>query len=291
MPSFQHFPAPIRAVARHAILSNWIVPVPAFLRGLAIASVLNNTAPPAYLLGHVKDGGWWYFFMVGIAVKAPIAFLILCLIGLLALVEFARAGKWTALAPAVSVAAILIATMSVKYYAGVRHVMVLFPLLAMVAGCAAAHLWQLRLPVRLAGKLLLLCLLAWQVHATVMASSDFLAYFNEFVSDPSKALVAGCDLDCGQDVLRLSQALQDRKVQTAHIALWSSADMTQMGLPPFDILAPFQPVRGWVAVSSRARRLGCVFHETYPLGAFAWLNGYQPVALVGKTIQLYYIPD
>src|SRR5207249_4686345 len=162
-------------VARNAIHSNWIVPVPAFLRGLAIATVLNNTAPPAYLLGHVKNGGWWYFFLVSMSMKAPIAFLILCSIGLLALAEFARAEKWTALAPAVSVAAILIATMSVKYYSGVRHVMVVFPLLAMVAAAGSAHLWQLGLPGRLAGKLLLLCLLAWHVHATVTASSDFLA--------------------------------------------------------------------------------------------------------------------
>jgi hypothetical protein len=36
--------------------------------------------------------------------------------------------------------------------------------------------------------------------------------------------------------------------------------------------------------------MGDVFHESYPPGAFAWLDRYQPVAYVGKTIRLYYIP-
>jgi len=54
--------------------------------------------------------------------------------------------------------------------------------------------------------------------------------------------------------------------------------MTKMGLPPFDVPPPFQPARGWVAVSSRALRFGDLFHETYPQGAFAWLGAYQPVA-------------
>jgi len=162
----------------------------------------------------VKNGGWWYFFLVGGAVKTPIPFLILCSVGLLSLAEFASAKKWTALAPAISVVVILTVTTSVKYDAGVRHVMILFPLLAMVAGCGAAYLWQLRSAGRVTGKLLLVCLLAWQVHSSLKAGSDFLAYFNEFVgTDPSKVLVAGCDLDCGQDVMRLSVELRQRNIQ------------------------------------------------------------------------------
>ena len=54
-------------------------------------------------------------------------------------------------------------------------------------------------------------------------------------------LVTGCDLDCGQDLFRLSQALRDRGVSHFSVAVWSSADMTQMNLPVFDVLQPFQP--------------------------------------------------
>ena len=36
--------------------------------------------------------------------------------------------------------------------------------------------------------------------------------------------------------------------------------------------------------------MGDFFHTTYPAGAFAWLDQYEPVEHIGKTIRLYYIP-
>ena len=41
----------------------------------------------------------------------------------------------------------------------------------------------------------------------------------------------------------------------------------------------------------RALRFGDVFHHSYPPGAFAWIEKYEPVAQVGKTTRLYYIPE
>jgi hypothetical protein len=75
MPSFQHFPAPVRGIAREMVLSDWNLPAPAFIHGFATAWVLNKSAPLSYLLGQTKNGGWWYFFLVALAVKAPLPFL------------------------------------------------------------------------------------------------------------------------------------------------------------------------------------------------------------------------
>ncbi|MGA8312159.1 MAG: hypothetical protein WB755_19155 [Terriglobales bacterium] len=54
---------------------------------------------------------------------------------------------------------------------------------------------------------------------------------------------------------------------------------------------PFVPTPGWFAISLRTRRIGDFLHTSYPPGAFAWLDQYQPVERVGKTILLYYIPE
>jgi hypothetical protein len=35
-------------------------------------------SPLSYLLGNTKAGGWCYFFLVAVAVKTPLPFLILC---------------------------------------------------------------------------------------------------------------------------------------------------------------------------------------------------------------------
>jgi hypothetical protein len=291
MPSFQHFPAPVRGIARNILLSDPLLPAPALLRGAAVSWALNQGAPPAYLLGKVKNGGWWYFFLVGLGVKTPIPFLVLCLVGLWALSK-QKPVRWTAVAPAASALAILFVSMFVKYNAGLRHTMIVVPLLAVIAGSGCSFLWQSPGNLRFWRRSALAGLLLWQCLSSLQAHPDYIAYFNEFAGrDPSRVLVAGCDLDCGQDLFRLAQALRERKISHLNMAVWSSADMSRMNLPSFETPPAFQPVTGWVAISLRSLRMGDLFHDTYPPGAFAWLDSKQPVGQVGKTIRLYYIPE
>jgi hypothetical protein len=134
--------------------------------------------------------------------------------------------------------------------------------------------------------------LLWQCVSTVRASNDYMAYFNEFAGkDPSRVMVAGCDLDCGQDLFALSHELQTRHISHVTLALWTSADMSKLSFPQFEVPQPYKPVTGWFAISLRALRFGDLFHTTYPPDAFAWVGRYRPVALVGKTILLYCIPE
>jgi len=297
MPSFQHFPAPLARVGRWLVAGDPLLPAPAIIKGVADAYVLNQAHPPAYLLGHIKDGGWWYFFLLGVAVKSPLPFLILAIVGAASLRKFDLQRRWRALAPALAALAVFLITMPVSYNAGVRHVMVVFPLLAIVAGRGASHLWnmqkgQVQVAPRIAALAVLIALLCWQVVSTVSASTDFLAYFNELAgSDPSQVLVTGCDLDCGQDLDQLAREFQSRHISHATIVVWTSADPARSHLPEFVVPQANRPVTGWFAISLRARRFGSSFHTMYPPGAFDWLNAYQPVAHVGKTILLYYIPE
>jgi len=292
MPSFQHFPAPLARTGRWLISSNPRVPAPALIKGLAVALVLNTTRPAAYLLGHIKEGGWWYFFLIGVAVKSPLPFLILALVGAVSLRGFDSRQRWQALAPVLAAIAVLLVTMPVKYNAGVRHVLIVFPLLAIVAGQGCSYLWHMQGRGRPAARVALISLLCWQCVSSARASGDFLAYFNELAgSDPSRVMVAGCDLDCGQDLFLLAHEFQARQISHATLAIWTSADPSRMNLPKFDVPEANRPVTGWFAISLRALRFGDSFHMTYPPGAFDWLSAYQPVARVGKTILLYDIPQ
>jgi hypothetical protein len=300
IPSFQHFPAPLARIERQLVQSNPLIPAPALLRGAAQAWELNNVRSDTYLLGHIRSGGWWYFFQVCVAVKAPIPLLILFVVGVISAWSLPPARRWKALAPAVAAAAILVVTMPVKYQVGTRHVLVVFPLLCVTAGCGAAYLWHggrrraselFRRLHRLGLRAALIALLAWQGVSSVRAGNDFLSYFNEFAGKtPGTVLQTGCDLDCGQDLFRLARELNTRHVSHANIAVWTSSIPERMGLPQFDVPPANHPVLGWFAVSERAMCCGAVFHESYPPGAFDWLNAYQPVAYVGKTIRLYRIP-
>ncbi len=152
IPSFRQFPAPIARAGRWLVASDPLIPAPALIKGVADAWVLNKERPEAYLLGHVKEGGWWYFFLLGVAVKSPLPFLILAAIGAVSLKTLDAQRRWRAMTPLLAALAVLLVTLPVKYNAGVRHVMVVFPLLAIVAGSGCSYLWHQREARRIAAR-------------------------------------------------------------------------------------------------------------------------------------------
>jgi hypothetical protein len=177
----------------------------------------------------------------------------------------------------------------VNYQVGTRHVLLCALLIVITAAFGLGRLLD-RESHRLIAVSVLVLLLSWQVIESARAQTNFIAYFNQLAGpDPSKILVTGCDLDCGQDMYALSRELRSRGVNRFTLAVWSSADLDSLGLPPYDVPSGGERPSGWIAVSARAFRTGAVLHETLPPRSFDWLENYRPVSKVGKTIDLYYI--
>jgi hypothetical protein len=122
---------------------------------------------------------------------------------------------------------------------------------------------------------------------------DYLTYTSDFAgSTPDYSLVLDADFDAGQNVLQLARVLRERNVQHLKLRLYTSADLSQMGLPPFEVLAPYEKATGWVAVSVHHLRTG--EGPWYPEKAdgYAWLNAYSAVTSpVEKTIRLVFVPE
>ncbi|HUA16868.1 MAG TPA: glycosyltransferase family 39 protein [Verrucomicrobiae bacterium] len=296
MPSFQHFPRPLRATARSLVLRNPRLPAPELLHGIALAWALNSSTSQTYLFGHIQRRGWWYFYLVALGVKLPLSFLLLFVASIFVIAARGpRAGghdvERSVFLPLSALAAILLVTMHVSYQVGVRHVMVAFPLMAILAGVGSATFvvdrsWSL------VARWAVVALLATQLIESASAQSDFLSYFNTLAAkDPSRVLVMGCDLDCGQDVLRLAAELHSRHISRCALLIWSSADTEHSGLPPDAQPDAQGRYQGWIALSARAARMGDVLHESFSPGRFAWLEHYQPVAKVGNTIRLFYVGE
>src|SRR4030095_4096501 len=97
--------------------------------------------------------------------------------------------------------------------------------------CGVWRLWQRGRHQRLAARCILCGLLIWQVGSSVSAATDFLSYFNFLAGrDPSRTFVAGCDLDCGQDLVRLSRELRARRITQVTLALWTRAGVTKIDM-------------------------------------------------------------
>ena len=270
------------------------------INGIVAVKAHNDSGHLSYLLGRVSTTGWWYFYLVALAVKTPIPLLVAGPAGVawLARDGWRRHDPW-ALAPAVLVVTMLtFASLFSRINIGVRHILVLYPFLAIGAAYLTVRAWRslaagrssssASVPDALrsrraatAGTAALLALVFWQLSTLWSAYPDYLPYFNEAVPHPERVLVDS-DLDWGQDLYRLELRTAQLGVAKLNIAYRGTADLKREPLPPFEVLASRRPVSGWVAISELAR--------TRNPADYAWLGAYRPLERIGKSIDLYYIP-
>jgi MFS family permease len=284
-------PHAVKQVALKIVDLNPSLPAPGFLKGIVEAWMANKESPPAYALGHVRRGGFWYFYWLALGVKTPLALLLLTSFGI-AFALFSSKRDWRIMAPAVSVLAILAVAMVVKVNLGIRHILFIYPLMSLTAIGFAVFLWERRRLWPQLVALTLLGLFGWQIVASAAIHPDYIAYFNEIATrHKDDYLLFGCDLDCGQDLWRLTHTLKARGITRLSIKLETSADLSRMDLPPFHVLEPYERATGWVAASVLFTRTGRAMWDLSDPQGWAWLNAYQPVQQVGNTIRLYNIPE
>lgn len=276
------------AVAAGAVtlLAAYRFQVAPFVAGLRMLLEHQAAGHDAFLLGRTGDGGWWYFFPVTFAVKTPIPFLALAAAG--GWMVWRRGWltrDWRPVAPLLAALLVLLIGMTSRVTIGLRHILAIYPLLAVPAGFATWRLWTA--PVhRVRYAALAGLLVAWQALATVRAHPDHLAWFNAFAGrHPERIVVAG-DLDWGQDLLRLADTLRSRKVDTLALAYFGSADPRRLLPVTLRPLAPDERPTGWIAASEAVLK-GVGFE---PHHGFEWLDSVAPAAHAGRSIRLYYRP-
>ena len=267
------------------------LPAPELYDGLRELRDTNRSAPRSYLFGEVKDGGWWYFYPIAIAVKTPLAVLLLALIGgvSLALNWLRNRSDWQRAVPIVAFLGPIVAAAPTKLDIGVRHVMPVFAFLSMLAAVGAVKLWNCRpantrdsrLPL-FAGRTAVVVLFAWFMVSSARAHPDYLSYFNEFGgSNPSNILVIS-DVDWGQDYTRLSTYLREQQIKHVSIASDTYFDPATLGFPETVLLQCRETATGWIAVEERRAR---VHPECYE-----WITSQPLKTYVGKTMRVYYVP-
>jgi 4-amino-4-deoxy-L-arabinose transferase-like glycosyltransferase len=279
--------AALRDVLEHASY----VPVVAypFFRGIFDLIRHNDESDHWNLfLGEKRNHGWWYYYPVALAAKTPFAFLLLLPVGIVFLFHGARTSPahhpgwrpWTLLLPC---AAILLTALLSHVNIGIRHILPIYVMLSGIAGFAAVRLFAHSRQ----GRVLCVLLLLLFGIASASAHPDYLAYFNELAAGSSEGnFGVDSDLDWGQDLARLPTACARQHIGSLHIAYFGSADLSLFDLPPWKRLAPEQRESGWIAISVFSLKLGTADQPD----AYAWLEPYRPVDMVGKSIRLYFIP-
>lgn len=269
------------------------LPAPTLIHGLAWVCAHDRNGHPSYLLGQVRHRGHRGFYLIALAVKTPLPLLLAVP---LAMVGLGRRGwrsrRWGGLAPLAAAAAVVAVASSAHIHIGVRHVLVVYPLVAVALGVAVAGwLDHGRARVR---QLAVAGAVALQLVSVARAFPHYLTYFNPLAGDEPGAILLDSDLDWGQGLPGLAAALRGQRVEALHLAYFGTARPCAAGLPPLRWLAPTDRPRGWIAISEayfrglrpRMFREPCDPTSAYTLpraalAGYAWLAGFPTWARVG----------
>ena len=267
------------------ILSRYPLPAPEFFQGIVEVLRHNNCGHGAYLLGDVSARGWWYYFPIAIGVKSSIPLLLLFAMAIGVAVGGGLAGRARAVwVPAAALSAVLGAGMASDINIGIRHVLAVYPLMALVAVAAAPRQAALR---QIGPRLVVAVLLViWHGVESLAAHPDYLPYFNQVARGREQKFLTDSNLDWGQDLERLSGFLKDNPDPAFRLIYGGPARPALLGVSVLRAASGKGSHPGWLAVS--AHRL---VHWRGNIPALNQLWDRAPDIRVGKSMLLYRLSD
>ncbi|HKR62538.1 MAG TPA: glycosyltransferase family 39 protein [Thermoanaerobaculia bacterium] len=246
------------------------IPIPAPLYAMGAIEVKHHDlgGHRSFLLGEIRENGWWYYFPVALFFKTPIAFLILAIAGC----------RRRTLDLALIAAAFLAVAMTSHLNLGIRHVLPIYAPLSILAAYGATQLQRIAS----------VALLAWLVVGSALAHPDYIPWFNAFAGRHPERVLSDSNLDWGQDLFRLGRYARAQHIEFLTISVATTARLEDLHLPPHKILEVSEPLHGWVAVSE----FNLTFGRALGDDVGAWIDrtfpDSRPYRRIGKTIRLYH---
>lgn len=268
------------------------VPVPRELAGFATQMQLQGAGGTSYLFGQRRDHGWWYYYLVTLAVKVPLTFWLLVL-GRLALGRRVRSAGSDAMLPLVIVLFLALASIGSTRNLGLRYLLPMAPLaIVWVSALAEARsAWRTLVVVGLVG----------QAVAVATIHPHELTYFNVLAGGPhgGRHILADSNLDWGQGAKSIAR-LQERRPEFRDLTFYyfGETDPAHYGvkgrvyqinavtLPP-DFPPTLTAETAYLAVSASLQ-----YGPWGPAGYFRVLDGVRPVfVLDDQSVVVYRAAD
>ena len=277
-------------------------PLAHYAGGIASVARHNTVGGITYLNGRVSTTGFPEYFLVAFAVKSTLAFL-----AITAAVLVAAVRRRSELAPELRlfllpVVVLFLASIGSSYNIGIRHLLPIYPFLALLAAALFARAWARRresAKARIVAALWVLLPVSAAVE-TIRIHPHELSYFNPLVGGPEKGrhILSDSNVDWGLDLLRLKKELARRGIAEPTVAYFGGDNVSyRLAVPDFSAL-PL--VHGnVVAISSFFEAAGpeyYAYHGFHELaGAMRRLQRRiaaegRPIGRVGYSIHLYELP-
>jgi hypothetical protein len=278
--SWRHADALQAQGATVSSLGRWLqgrtLPAPTFWQAFVDMGYVQRDGHPAFLLGEFRQRGWWYYFPVALVLKVTPGLLLLAVLSWA--LQYSAGGKVRQAALYVAFAAcwILVVSMPSSVNIGVRHILPVIPLLAVLA-CGAFSGEFLKRPwVRTVAILLL----GSHVAESLYVHPDYLAYFNPAVRQHDYRYLGDSNLAWGQDKSRLAKWLAERPDRD--ILVLVHGDILSRTVMP---KASSEPE--WVVLDTTQMSI-LEFGEQQ--GALSKLVGMKPDRRIGRSILVFHLP-
>jgi dolichyl-phosphate-mannose-protein mannosyltransferase len=279
----------------------------AYLWGIVRLDSFMRAGHPAYAIGRYSSTGWLWYYPLAFLVKTPVPTLALFAWGLVATVRSlvapgasrkrATVDKLCVLVP---VAAYWWVTVNSSLDAGVRYLLPVLPLLAVLAGAVTTHPGA---AAALRNRTIVAVLLVMTAGGVASSAPYYLAYFNL----PSTALfdrhflLVDSNLDWGQDLGRLKRYMDEHHIDSVKLAYFGNASPRELGLrherlPAFNLYGFYEPEwkparsvdpGDWLAISATCYVGDFAADRRYYLDRLGQLS---PVTTIGHSILLFHIP-
>ena len=245
-----------------------------YYKGLILVVRHGLGGHSSFLLGETSNTGWWYYFPVAIFVKTPIPFFIFLALAIGIFGKIKAKLLFDELLLIIAPIIFLVLSMYSKADLGVRHILPIFPFLAVYVSKSINLVKFSDIKIlnynfkRLIAVLGFLLLILWYLLSSISSYSNYLAYFNEAAggSKGGYKILTDSNLDWGQDIVRIKAYIDKHNIQDPYVVYpWDSEDaLRYYGINSTLLRPEDQEIKGNVIISA-----------TYlQSGAYDWLKKY-----------------
>jgi hypothetical protein len=291
-----------RSIGGNRFSESWIgmapLPLPEqYVLGVDFQKIYFEQGLRSYLRGEWKTGGWWYYYLYGLAVKVPLGTWLLVFLGVATTVCGVTRGRLVddllLLVPALAV--LVLVSSQTGFNKNLRYVMAVYPFVfvwvSRVVSQDVLRAGRGAVPVALLAA-------AWSVASSLLVYPHSLSYFNEAVGGPERGHehLIHMNIDFGQDLLHLRDWLREHPTsKPLFVTYYGTVDPRSAGikyrLPLRDEEGRWPPGRyaisvnilrgsGWAAPDGNGGRV--VVHDDY-----SPFLARKPVGRAGYSIYIY----
>jgi len=201
------------------------------------AQTVNSNHSPTYqyyLLGQLKQDGWWYYFLAAFAFKATLATLIFMALAAVRTLA-GLMDRWAEIMLLTTIAFFVVIMSAGANDIGIRYLLPTFPLIFIWISRIVPDYWTHRV-----GRSFVVILVTWQIVAAVSAFPNYIPYFNELAGGTPAGpdILDDSNVDWGQGLKQAGAYVKEKGITDVAVCSFSPFDNPQAYGLPRNLLGP-----------------------------------------------------